>query len=156
MKNLWQIVSGAAASLATFLMYLVGGWDAALAIMFVAMGLDYFTGLLVAFRHRSDKTEGGGFSAEVAFWGVTRKLLMLVIVAVATAVDRLIGTEGICRMAAIGFYVANDGISIIENAHAVGVSFPQGLLDVLQKIRQKNNDQAVLPGNENKDKTHTE
>jgi len=43
----------------------------------------------------------------------------------------------VCRIAAIGFYVANEGMSIIENASAMGVPFPPGLLDMLKRLRDK-------------------
>lgn len=51
----------------------------------------------------------------------------------------------------IGFYSANDGMSIIENVNALGVPFPKGLLEVLKKIRDKN-DGTVLSDSDDKTK----
>ena len=80
------------------------------------------------------------FASSAAFAGLTKKLLMLVIVALAVLVDRLLGTQGICRMAAIGFYAANEGLSIIENCSRLGVPFPQSLMKALERLRQQHDD----------------
>lgn len=55
MDGFARFFRGLGATLLTWLMWLLGGWDAALALMFTAMGLDYCTGVLVALLHRSDK-----------------------------------------------------------------------------------------------------
>ena len=137
-------ILGALGTVGTWCAYLLGGWDSALTIMFIVMGLDYATGIIVALMKRSNKTEDGGFKSSVAFAGITKKLLMLIIVAVAVAVDRLMGTDGICRLATIGFYSANEGMSIIENASKIGVPFPASLLEFLERIRKKN-DGGIQP-----------
>ena len=151
MDAVWRWTCAAACTVGTWIAYLVGGWDAALGLMFIAMGLDYVTGILCALMGRSTKTESGRFLSSVAYRGITKKLMMLVIVMVATMVDRLIGTDGVCRIAAIGFYAANEGMSIIENASAMGVPFPKGLLDTLERLR-KRSDAAVGIEEENQDK----
>ena len=137
MDSVWRWICAAVGTLGAWLAYLLGGWDVALGIMFLAMALDYLTGILVALMGKSTKTETGTFRSSVAFAGLTKKMMMLVIVMVATMLDRLVGTDGVCRIAAIGFYVANEGMSIIENASAMGVPFPQGLLDMLKRLRDK-------------------
>jgi len=138
MDSIFKWLLGALGTVGTWCAYLLGGWDSALTIMFVVMGLDYATGIIVALMKRSSKTPDGGFQSSVAFAGITKKLLMLIIVAVAVAVDRLMGTDGICRLATIGFYSANEGMSIIENASKIGVPFPSSLLVFLDRIRKKN------------------
>ena len=137
MDKLSRFVRGLGATLLTWMMWLLGGWDAALTLMFTAMGLDYCTGVLTALLKRSNKTADGGFRSSAAFLGLTKKLLMLVIVALGTLVDRLTGAQGVCRLAAIGFYTANEGMSIIENAQALGVPFPRGLLALLERLRSR-------------------
>lgn len=139
MDNVMKWIWGALGTAGSWGAYLLGGWDAAVSLMFIVMGLDYLTGIIVAIMGKSDKTESGHFRSNVAFVGITKKLLMLVIVAVAVAVDKLMGTDGICRLATIGFYAANEAMSIIENASKIGVPFPASLLDFLRRIRDKNN-----------------
>lgn len=137
MEHFWKGVLGALGTVGTYLSYLLGGWDAAISIMFVIMGIDYVTGVIAAFRGKSTKTEGGGFSSRAAFNGLTKKLMMLLIIMLAVALDRLMGTESVCRIAAIGFYVGNEGMSIVENAAVLGVPFPQALLRVLESLKNK-------------------
>lgn len=145
METILKYLSGALATLLTWLAWLVGGWDAVLGVMFVAMGLDYMTGVACAAMGRSIKSVDGCFHSSTAFIGLTRKLLMLVIVALAVLVDRLLGTAGVCRMAAIGFYSANEGLSIIENCSRMGVPFPISLLQLLEKLRTHYNDENLDP-----------
>ena len=118
MNHFFKGLAGALSTVGAYLVYLLGGWDAALTVMFVLMGLDYATGLLTAFMGKSPKTQGGGFRSSVAFIGISKKLMMVAIVMLAAALDRLTGDSNICRSAAIGFYAANEGLSIMENAAA--------------------------------------
>lgn len=137
MDKVWKTLWSMLCSVGAYAGYLLGGWDTALGIMFIFMAVDYVTGVLAAFRGRSDKTAGGGFSSREAFLGVTRKMIMLLIVMLAVALDRLMSTQGVCRIAAIGFYVANEGMSIVENAALLGVPFPKALLRVLESLREQ-------------------
>jgi len=149
MAEVWRWICAAVGALGTWIAYLLGGWDAALSLMFIAMGLDYATGVLCALMGRSTKTETGRFISSVAYRGITKKLMMLVIVMVATMVDRLVGTDGVCRIAAIGFYAANEGMSVIENASAMGVPFPKGLLDTLEKLRKRSDEAGMTDDGDN-------
>lgn len=144
MDAVWRWICAAVGAVGTWIAYLLGGWDAALGLMFIAMGLDYATGIVCALVGRSTKTKSGRFQSCEAYRGITKKLMMLVIVMVATMVDRLIGTDGVCRIAAIGFYAANEGMSIIENASAMGVVVPKGLLDTLRRLRKRSDGVAGL------------
>mgnify|MGYP001248715220 CR=1 FL=1 len=152
LDKVWHWLGAACCAVGTWLAYLLGGWDAALGLMFLAMGLDYFTVILCALMGKSAKSETGRFLSAVAYRGITKKLMMLVIVAVATMVDRLLGTDGVCRIAAIGFYVANEGMSIIENASAMGVPFPRGLLDTLERLRKRSDSAGALKDEDDQDK----
>ena len=137
MQALSKTILGALTSAAAYLCYLLGGWDVTLKIMFLFMLLDYATGVIVSLLGRSPKTEHGGFLSTAAFLGISKKLLMLVVVMMATALDRMLSIDGVCRVATIGFYVANEGLSIVENAALLGVPFPEKLLEVLAQLREK-------------------
>ena len=145
MDKILRTVGRALCIAGTYLGYLLGGWDGALGIMFIFMAVDYVTGVLAAFRGKSSKTSGGGFSSREAYLGITRKMVMLLIVMLASALDRLLSTDGVCRIAAIGFYVANEGMSIVENAAILGVPFPKALLRVLESLKQKDESDPAAP-----------
>lgn len=124
---------------------LLGGWDAALSLLFLSMGLDVLTGFLCALHRKSDKTEGGGFLSRSFFLGLTRKLMVLALVILAAALDRMMGTDGVARLSVIGFYTANEGLSILENAALLGLPLPGALTAALERLREG--------GGENKERT---
>lgn len=132
-----QFLKGAAGTVCAGALYLLGGWDTAIGVMFLMMGLDLVTGALTALRARSPHTAHGGFLSRAFFAGLTRKLTVTLMIMVAHALDRALGTQGICRLAAIGFYTANEGLSIVENAALLGVPFPRSLLNALERLRER-------------------
>lgn len=136
MKQVYQVVSRGLLTAGAFALQALGGWDAALAMMFGMMALDVVSGLILAFRGLSGKTAGGGFHSGSFFLGLTRKLLMILLVILGTALDGLLGSS-LCRVAVIGFYAANEALSVVENAALAGVPFPRGLLAALERFRER-------------------
>lgn len=142
MKEIWRICLGALGTLAAFGMRALGGWDMALSMLLAIMGLDVLGGLIVALQGKSGKTEGGGFLSAAFFRGITRKLMMLALVALGAALDRLLDTQGVGRLTVIGFYAANEGLSIVEKAALLGLPFPKALLRVMEAMRRKGDDET--------------
>ena len=124
---------------------LYGEWTAALTILAVMMAVDYITGVLVAITGRSPKTDGGGLSSKIGFVGLAKKGFIMLIVLVATQLDRAIGnTSMVFQTATVFYYIANEGLSILENADLMGVPFPRWIKEKLETMR------------ESKDKPHDE
>ena len=116
---------------------LYGEWTAALSILAIMMGVDYITGVLVAITGRSPKTDGGGLSSKIGFIGIAKKGFIMLIVLVATQLDRAIGnTAMIFQTATVFYYIANEGLSILENAEAIGVPFPAFIRERLESMRE--------------------
>ena len=138
MKELTRTLSGVLMGLVAWVTQLLGGWDGALGLMFLLMGLDLVTGVAVSLLMKSGRTQGGGFHSRELFLGLTRKLLMVLLVMLATALDGLLGAS-LCRLTVIGFYGANEALSIVENAALLGVPFPRGLLLALERFREARN-----------------
>lgn len=136
MKQVYQVISTGLLTAGALLLKALGGWDAALALLFLMMALDVSSGLILAFRGLSGKTAGGGFYSGQFILGLTRKLLMMLLVILGTALDSLLGSS-LCRAAVIGFYAANEALSVIENAALAGVPFPKGLLSALERFRER-------------------
>ena len=136
MNKLCPRILSLTATLLALLARALGGWDAALSLMFLLMGLDVMSGFLVALCRRSDKTTGGGFRSRSFFLGLTRKMLMVLLVILGTALDGLLGTS-IARLSVIGFYAASEALSVVENAALLGVPFPKGLLKSLERYQQQ-------------------
>ncbi len=115
---------------------LFGGWDAALVTLIIFMGIDYITGLIVAgvFKN-SGKTKSGALESHAGWKGLLKKGVTLLIVLVACRLDVVIGSNFI-RDAAVTAFVANETISITENAGLMGIPLPEVLkkaIDILNK-----------------------
>lgn len=113
-----------------------GGWTTGLTTLVIFMAIDYVTGLIVAgVFHKSAKTETGTLESRAGFKGLCRKGAMLLVVLVAYRLDLAVGTAYI-KDAVIIAFIANEAISIIENAGLMGVPMNDTLknaIDVLQK-----------------------
>lgn len=134
---LWNRIIKALCGAIGAVLGLFGEWSAALTILLVVMALDYFSGVVVAILGRSPKTEGGGLSSKAGFVGLARKGFMLMIVLLATLLDRAVGNTAMVFQTAMTFYyIANEGISLLENANLMGVPFPAFLRQRLEEMRE--------------------
>lgn len=113
-----------------------GGWDAGLVTLLIFMGLDYISGLIVAgVFHTSTKTENGALESKAGWKGLCRKCMIFIFVLVAYRLDLVIGTTYI-RDAVIIAFIANELISLVENAGLMGIPLPSVItraIDILQK-----------------------
>jgi len=117
---------------------LYGEWTTALTILVTMMCIDYVTGVLVAVSGKSPKTEGGGLSSKVGFVGLARKGFLMLIVLVATMLDKAIGNSSmVFQTATVFYYIANEGLSILENADLMGVPFPAFVKERLEEMRER-------------------
>ena len=115
-----------------------GEWSAALTILVVMMAVDYATGIMLAVSGKSPKTEGGGLSSKIGFIGLAKKGFIMLIVLIATLLDKAIGnTAMIFQTATTFYYIANEGLSILENADLMDVPFPAFIRDRLETMREK-------------------
>lgn len=123
-----------------------GGWSEALITLIVFMAVDYVTGLAVAgIFKKSKKSENGALESRAGFKGLCRKGVALLIVLVAVRLDIIMHTTYI-KDAVIIAFVANESISIIENAGLMGVPVPSIIakaIDVLRKDSEKANDNQI-------------
>ena len=117
---------------------LLGEWDVTLTVLSVMMCVDYLSGVIVAACGRSPKTETGGLNSKIGFIGLAKKGFIMLMVLVAALLDRVIGTDGtMFRSMAVGYYIANEGLSVLENAALLGVPFPAKLKRALEALKDK-------------------
>lgn len=127
MKNL---ISDIASVILTTIVYILGGWDVALMSMVIVVIIDYITGVASAFYNKKVSSRQG-------LKGIVKKFCYFLIVALAVVIDNLMGQSGVIRTLVIYFFVANDGISIIENMAEMDVKLPRKLIDALDDLKKK-------------------
>ena len=138
MTHIWDKIVKMACAVGGAVAGLLGEWDVALTVLAVMMAVDYISGVIVAACGRSPKTETGGLNSKIGFIGLAKKGFILLMVLVAAMLDRVIGTDGtMFRTMAVGYYIANEGLSILENAALLGVPFPEKMRKALEILRDK-------------------
>lgn len=116
---------------------LFGGWDAALITLMIFMAVDYVTGLLVAgVFHNSEKTPNGTLESRAGWKGLCRKGVTLLVVLVACRLDLVTGANFIRDAVVIGF-IANETISIVENAGLMGIPIPAVIMQAIDILKNK-------------------
>ena len=134
MKSGFMTVIGMAGG---FIASLFGGWDAALETLIIFMGVDYVTGLIVAgVFHNSEKTPKGTLESRVGWKGLCCKGITLLVVLIAYRLDMVMGSNFI-RDAVIIAFIANETISIIENAGLMGIPIPAAIMRAIEILKNK-------------------
>lgn len=106
---------------------LVGGWDGLLAALITLIVLDYITGLAKAACQRQ-------LSSKIGFQGIVKKIVLLILIAAANALQLLLSGSLPLREMVLVFFIANEGLSLLENA-AVFVPIPNALKKAFLQLR---------------------
>ncbi len=138
MKRITEALAAALGAMMSFFT----GLPPVIWVLVAVMSLDYITGIMCGVLGKSPKTETGGLSSGAAFEGLLKKVLILCIVGLAALVDHAVTVSaGVEMAAATGatclWFVASEGLSILENAAAMGVPIPKALMRALEIMREK-------------------
>ena len=136
MKNLFNFVTS---TLLTSVVYFLGGLDIALKTLLIFMLLDYITGICKAIVNKN-------INSIIGIKGIIKKIGYLVVVALSVQLDNITGGTGALRTLVIYFFVANEGISILENWGSIGLPLPKKIMETLEQLKKENG------GNENEKK----
>ena len=132
---MWNRIVKSAAAISGAAAGLLGKWNIMLTVLVWFMAIDYITGLICAWRGKSPKTESGGVSSKAGFDGLLKKGIIMLVVLTATLLDRATGMENsLFQTAAAAYYIANEGISILENSALMGVPYPKAIRDALEEM----------------------
>lgn len=124
------VIAGGAASI-------LGGADVVLKTLLIVMLLDYFTGVIVALVfHTSNKTATGAYSSAIGFRGIVRKCVIILMVFIAYRLDVLLDTT-VIRNSVCFAYIVNDLASIAENVGLMGVPIPQKIVEAIDILKNK-------------------
>lgn len=130
MERLDLIYKTVAATLGAAVGYFFGGWSELLGILLAFVVMDYVTGVLAASKE-------GTLRSAVGFKRIPKKIMIFLLVAVGHLIDRAVGTNGLFRDATIFFYLANELLSIIENAGRIGLPVPEQIQQAVEVLKGK-------------------
>lgn len=126
MENYFKVII---ATVCTGLTWLLGTWDTALIVLVSFMALDYLTGVLRAWINKE-------VSSDIGLKGIARKTVIFIVLIVAVLLDRLLNTgTWVFRTLICYFYIANEGISLLENCAGLGLPVPEKLRDALAQLK---------------------
>ena len=126
-----EIYNSIIATLLTSFIYLVGGIDVAMSCLLISIAIDYISGLIKGIITKQ-------LSSKTGFRGILKKVACLLVVMLAVLVDRVTGETGAIRTLVIYYFVANEGLSIIENLSQAGVPIPQTIKKTLRVMKKEN------------------
>lgn len=136
-KNIIIMIFGSIGSLLSFLL---GGFDNVMIALLIFMVLDFFSGIILAIVFKnSKKTDNGKLSSSAGIIGLSKKIFILFLVALATQLDIVLETSFIRDGTVIGF-ISMEGISVIENASLAGLPIPKVIKNALEIISKKEKD----------------
>lgn len=124
-----NVIKASLTTVITWIGWLVGGYDTMMITLVLFMGTDYVSGLMCG-------TVNKKLSSKIGFKGIFKKVMIILLVGATNLLGVATGVEGL-RYLVISFYLANEGISIIENASVLGLPVPQKIKDVLEQLKNE-------------------
>ena len=123
--------------LGTLFTWLFGAWDIALMVLVCFMVLDYLTGLIKAYLTKK-------LSSNVGLHGIARKSVILIVLIMSVMLDRILNSgTWVFRTLVCYFYIANEGLSILENCSVIGLPIPQKIQEALEQLKNMENESEV-------------
>ena len=137
-QTIYYTVLGGLAAAGSIVAQALGGWDTMLQTLVAVMAIDYALGIVLALVWKnSNKTPDGSFESRASIKGLFRKCGILLCVLVAARLDALFCVEGYVRSTVIFFFLANEGLSVIENLGVMGLPMPEALKNAFLELRKK-------------------
>lgn len=120
---------------------LFGGWTEDMITLIIFMAVDFIMGLIVAgVFHKSTKSQTGALNSHAGWVGLCKKGAVLLFVLIAHRLDILLGSDYIRTTTIIGF-IANETISIVENAGLMGIPLPEVITKAIEILKHKGDDE---------------
>lgn len=137
-QTLYYTALGGLAAVGAVIDQALGGWDTMLQTLATVMAIDYALGIVLALVWKnSNKTPDGSFESRASIKGLFRKCGILLCVLVAARLDALFGVQGYVRNTVIFFFLANEGLSVVENLGLMGLPMPDMLKNAFLELRKK-------------------
>ena len=138
MKKVLELLAAAGGAIASFFINM----PPLVWILIAVMTIDYITGLICGAMGKSQKTETGYLASNAAVQGLLKKGLIILVVLLAALLDQAV-TKGygiqfeVTLGATCFWFIASEGLSILENVASMGVPVPKILLKLLEVMHSK-------------------
>ena len=123
--NVVNIIKTILTAIITWIGWLIGGYDTMMIALLLFMIIDYLSGVMCAVINKK-------LSSKI---GLFKKIMIILLVGITNLLGQATGIDGL-RYIVISFYLANEGISIIENASILGLPVPKKVKDVLEQLKE--------------------
>lgn len=145
-KTIAEVLAAIGGAIASFFT----GLPAIIWVLIAVMSIDYLTGIICGLMGKSPNTENGGVSSKMAFRGLLKKALILLVVLLAALLDKAVSMgTGAAFEAVAGatclWFIASEGFSILENVAAMGIPVPKVLMQALEIMRKKGDGTETPP-----------
>lgn len=131
MNTVYQnAVSGSISAMSTFVAFFYGDINVLVITALSFIVIDYITGVLVAISEHK-------LNSAIGFKGIAKKCFILIMIGVGNLIDNALNLNGVMKTLVCTFYIANEGISILENGYKLGIPIPKKVLKVLKTLKEK-------------------
>ena len=111
-----------------FMSYIFGGFDSLLITLLSLMVLDYVSGITKAIYNKK-------LNSHIGFRGLLKKVMMLLVIILVSVLQKSVAESIPLRDVVLMFYVANEGLSIIENLGAV-IPIPEKVKEFFEQLKK--------------------
>lgn len=116
-------------SLVAFIFLVTGGQDDAMNVLLILMTVDYLSGVIKAFITCTANSKAGVI-------GILKKVMIILVIVLAYQLDILFDGKLAIKTLAVGVFISNEGLSILENASICGIPIPEKLKKVLTQYQE--------------------
>lgn len=129
MDKLMDWIKAAFAAIGGAIAWFFGPWDLLIGVLLAFVAADYLMGVINAGMH-------GALSSAAGWKGLLRKAAIFMAVATGALLDKIVpDTNGAVRASVCLFYIANEGLSVLENIGAMGVPLPARIKRMLLQLK---------------------
>lgn len=116
-------------SIIAFIFLVTGGQDDAMNVLLILMTVDYLSGVIKAFITCTANSKAG-------IIGILKKVMIILVIVLAYQLDILFDGKLAIKTLAVGVFISNEGLSILENASICGIPIPEKLKKVLTQYQE--------------------
>lgn len=112
----------------SFFLSILNGYDTLFKALLIFIVLDYLSGVMRAIYTKK-------LSSKIGAKGIIKKIGYIVLIVVVEILDILLKDNGYLRNIIIYMFIANEGISILENWSAMGIKVPDIIKDKFSNLK---------------------